>query len=77
MLEGKEIEVKVGEYGTASVDVTPDFYLDAAVVIRIDIIKELRRLAEKTGIKLAESAIDQIELMVRTEKQIASSKSEA
>lgn len=48
MLEGKELETKLGDFGFASVDVTPDLKIVLAVNAQIDLIAEMQKLAEKT-----------------------------
>lgn len=68
MLEGKEFETKIGDYGSASVDVTPDLHLEVAVAVRVDLIAELKKLADKTKTPLDNSAIAWVEGMVREAK---------
>jgi hypothetical protein len=65
MLEGKEVDVKIGEYGNASVDVTPDLHLEVALSVKVDLIGELKKLALKTGTPLDDQAIAWVESMVR------------
>lgn len=48
MLEGKEFEKQLGQYGSVSVDVTDKGIIEVAVAARIDIIAELEKIAEKT-----------------------------
>lgn len=49
MLEGKEVEGKIGEFGGYSVDLQKDGKLVVAVEARIDLIAELEKLAAKTS----------------------------
>lgn len=45
MLEGKELEGKIGEYGGYSVDVTDKGIVDLGVSLKFDLIAELEKLA--------------------------------
>lgn len=69
MLEGKEIDKKIGDYGTASVDVTPDLKVKVEVGIEVDLIAELKKLADKTKTPLDNQAIAWVESMVRVEAE--------
>lgn len=69
MLEGKEIDKKIGDYGTASVDVTPDLKVKVEVGIEVDLIAELKKLAAKTNTPLDDQAIAWVESMVRVEAE--------
>lgn len=65
MLEGKEVEVKIGEYGSASVDVTPDLKVKVAVEATVDLIAEAKKLAAKTGTPIDDRAIAWLEKVVK------------
>jgi hypothetical protein len=65
MLEGKELEGKIGEYGQYSVDVKADGIVEASVGIRLDVIAELRKLAAKTSNKLDDKIVDMVEAALR------------
>jgi len=65
MLEGKEFEHKIGEYGSASVDVTPDLKLVVGLALEIDLLAELKKLAEKTDTPVDDAAIAWVESMLR------------
>ena len=61
MLEGKEVEGKMGEYGNYSVDITPKGKIIAAVSVEIDIVGELKKLAAKTTNKVDDKMVAMIE----------------
>lgn len=65
MLEGKELEGKIGEYGQYSVDAHDDGNVDLSLGLRFDIIAELRKLAKKTTNSLDDKAVDFIEGLLR------------
>jgi len=69
MLEGKEFEKNLGEYGHVSVDVTPELYLEIQAGIRVDLIAEIKKLAAKTKTTLDDAFIAQIESMIRKAKE--------
>ena len=69
MLEGKEFETKIGEYGSASVDVTGDLKVKVEVGIEVDLIAELKKLADKTKTPLDNQAIAWVESMTRVQEQ--------
>lgn len=64
MLEGKEVEKKLGEYGSVSLDVTPDLKVLASIEVHIDLIKEIEKLAAKTATPLDDQAMAWIKLLV-------------
>lgn len=65
-LEGKEFETKIGEYGSVSVDVKPDLKVAISVSAEVDLIAEVKKLAEKTKTPLDNSVIEWIEKLVKT-----------
>ena len=69
MLEGKEFDKKIGEYGSVSVDVTPDLKLKVAAEIEVDLIAEAKKLAAKTATPLDDQAIAWLEKIVRANKE--------
>lgn len=64
MLEGKEVDVKIGEYGSASVDINGQGKVVLAVQIEVDLVKEAKKLAAKTGTPLDDKAIAWLELLM-------------
>jgi hypothetical protein len=69
MLEGKEVEVKIGEYGSASVDVTGELKVVASVSLEIDLIGEVKKLCAKTATPIDDAAIAWLEKLVRPSEQ--------
>lgn len=65
MLEGKEFEKKIGEYGSASVDVTSDLKIKVAVAVEVDLIAEAKKLAAKTNTPIDDQAIAWLEVIVK------------
>lgn len=65
MLEGKELDVKIGEYGAASVDVTGELQLEVALSLKVDLIAEIKKLAAKTETPIDDTAIAWVESLVR------------
>ena len=65
MLEGKELEKKIGEYGVASIDVTPELKVKVEVAIEVDLIAEAKKLAEKTETPIDNTAIEWLEKIVK------------
>lgn len=57
MLAGKELEFKLGEYGSASVDVTGQGFLEVSLVAKVDLVAELEKLAAKTSTKVDDAAM--------------------
>lgn len=64
MLEGKEFEQKLGEYGSASVDVTPELKVKVVVEAQVDLIAEAKKLAAKTQTPIDDQAIAWLEKIV-------------
>lgn len=64
MLEGKELEVKIGDYGSASVDLSDKGMLEASVSLKIDLIAELKKLAAKTGTQLDDQFLAYVEKLM-------------
>lgn len=60
MLEGKELEGKIGEYGSYSVDAKGNGTVSANVTIQIDVIAELKKLAKLSDNKLDDQAVEMI-----------------
>lgn len=71
MLEGKELEGKIGEYGSYEVDVTATGKVKAMVGLEVDLIAELRKLAAKTDNKLDDKAVDWIAELISSKPEDA------
>lgn len=65
MLEGKELDKKLGEYGSVSVDVTPDLKVAIVLEAHIDLVAEVKKLAAKTETPVDDAAIAWIEKIVQ------------
>ena len=65
MLEGNEIEQKIGQYGEIIVDVTPELHLSVSAKVEIDILAELKKLAAKTATPIDDMALVWIEKVVQ------------
>lgn len=61
MLEGKELEKKIGEWGSVSVDVTPKLEVIVEMGVKIDLIAEAKKLAAKTNTPIDDQAIAWLE----------------
>jgi len=57
MLEGKELEGSLGQYGSYSVDVTDKGVVEAQVIVKVDIIAELEKAAAKTNQTLDDKVV--------------------
>jgi hypothetical protein len=64
MLEGKEVEGKLGEFGGYSVDLGKDGKLVIALEAKIDLIAELKKLCAKTATPVDDAAIAWVEKML-------------
>lgn len=58
MLEGKEVEGKIGEVGSYSLDVDDKLTLKASVVFEVDLFGELDKLAVKSKNKIFIGAME-------------------
>ena len=65
MLEGKEIEGTIGDYGGYFVDASAEGYVEVGLTAKVDVIAELRKLAQKTSNSLDDKAVDYIEGLLR------------
>lgn len=64
-LEGKEFETKIGDFGSASVDVKPDLKVAVSLSVEIDLVAEVKKLAEKTKTPIDNNVIEWIEKLVK------------
>lgn len=60
-LEGKELDVKLGEYGSAFVDVNDNLEVEVGLSAKVDIVKELEKLAAKTKTPYDDKAVAAIQ----------------
>jgi hypothetical protein len=49
ILEGKELEGKIGDIGTYSVDINEKLVLSADVKVEINLLKEIEKAVQKSG----------------------------
>lgn len=61
MLEGKELEGKIGEYGGYSVDLNAKGELELSLMLKINLVAEAKKLAEKTATPIDDAAIAWLE----------------
>lgn len=57
MLEGKELEGKVGEFGGYSADLNDKGELEISLSVKVDLVAEAEKLAAKTGTPIDDQAI--------------------
>ena len=65
MLEGKEFEKKLGEYGAVSIDVTSDLKVKVSLDATFDLITLLKEMAKKTNTPLDDKAIEWVESVIK------------
>lgn len=71
MLEGTEFEQKIGQVGAVIVDVTPELKLSISAKVEVDLIGELKKLAEKTATPIDDAALAWIEKLVKAGNALA------
>lgn len=71
ILEGNEFEQKIGQVGAVIVDVTPELKLSVSAKVEVDLIGELKKLAEKTATPIDDAALDWIEKLVKAGNALA------
>ena len=64
MLEGKEIQGEIGQYGGYFVDLNMKGQVEVGVSIKIDLVAELEKLAQKTNTPIDDHAIAWVKKMV-------------
>lgn len=64
MLEGKEVEGKIGTVGEYTVDVDAQGIVHAGVGIKIDLLEILSKLAAKTGTPIDDAAVAWIKTLL-------------
>jgi hypothetical protein len=68
MLEGKELETKIGEFGSAFVDVNDSLVLEIGLSAKVDLVAELKKIAAKTSTPVDDVAIAWIEKVLAAKK---------
>lgn len=61
MFEGKELDKKIGEFGGAFIDLKEDLTLEVGISLKVDLLAEGKKLAEKSGKPWIVSAVSFIE----------------
>lgn len=65
MLEGSELEQKIGEYGAFVVDVTPELKVVVSAKIEVDLLAEIKKLAAKTETPIDDATVAWLEKLVK------------
>lgn len=65
MLEGKELEKQIGEFGHVSVDVLPDAKVEIELGLKFDLIDIVKKLAEKTQTPIDDKVVEFLEKIVK------------
>ncbi len=60
----KEFDFELGEYGQASVDVNLNGKVKVKVELNVDLVAEIKKLAEKTATPVDDAAIAWLEKLV-------------
>lgn len=61
MLEGKEVQGKIGDVGSYSVDVDAQGNLEVMVGVKVNLVAEAKKLAAKTQTPVDDAAIAWLE----------------
>lgn len=64
LLEGNEVEKKIGDYGAVILDVTPDLKVKLQVEANIDLIAELDKLFAKTSTPIDENVFSVVKQLL-------------
>lgn len=64
MLEGRELEKQLGEYGSAFVDINDQLVVEVGLSAKVDLIAELRKLAAKTDNSLDDKTVDIVAALI-------------
>lgn len=65
MLEGKELEKQIGEYGSVSVDIDDQLKVKVAVEGHVDLMAELHKVVDKTGNPIAKWLVSALEALLK------------
>ncbi len=64
MLEGKEVEGNIGEFGGYSADLNDKGMLEISVSVHVDLVAEAKKLAAKTSTPIDDKAIEWLEKLM-------------
>lgn len=71
MLEGVEVKKEIGQVGELTVDVTPELVLEVKAGVKVDLIGELKKLADKTQTPYDNMALEWIEKLLKAGQALA------
>lgn len=71
MLEGTEFKKEIGQVGEVTVDVTPELVLEVKAGVKVDLIGELKKLADKTQTPYDNMALEWIEKLLKAGQALA------
>lgn len=71
MLDGVELKKEIGQVGELTVDVTSDLILDVKAGVKIDILAELKKLADKTATPHDNMALEWVEKILKAGSALA------
>lgn len=64
MLEGKELEGQIGEFGGYAADINDKGQLEISLSVKIDLVAEAKKLAAKTATPVDDQAIAWLEKLM-------------
>lgn len=65
MLEGKEFDKMLGQYGEVSVDLDDKGVLAIAIGLKVDLLVELEKLAQKSGKDWLVKGVDMLKGVIK------------
>jgi len=68
MLEGKEVDGKLGDYGGYFVDISDNGDLELGVSIKLNLLDELQKLADKKNVGWLSKGVGMIRGVLGTDK---------
>ena len=71
VLDGNELEKKIGEVGTAIIDINNELKLVASIKVEVDLLAELKKLAAKSATPVDDAAVLWIEKVLGAAKALA------
>ena len=71
MLEDTEFKKEMGQVGEVTVDVTPELVLEVKAGVKVDLLAELKKLADKTQTPYDNMAFEWIEKLLKAGQALA------
>jgi hypothetical protein len=71
MLEGQEFKKEIGQVGEVTVDVTPELVLEVKAGVKVDLLAELKKLADKTATPYDNMALEWVEKLLKAGAALA------